>query len=86
MDIITRAVELYTNPNEVVFTPFMGIGSEVYASVVAGRRGVGVELKPSYFRQACKNLKSANEITGDDVMPTLFDAEIDTDEQPTEIR
>jgi len=86
LDIITRAVELYTNPNEVVFTPFMGIGSEVYASVVAGRRGVGVELKPSYFRQACKNLKSANEITGDDVMPTLFDAEIDTDEQPTEIR
>jgi DNA modification methylase len=58
LDIITRAVELYTNKDEVVFTPFMGIGSEVYASVMAGRKGLGAELKPSYFRQAVKNLET----------------------------
>jgi len=56
LDVISRAVELWSNPNETVLTPFMGVGSEVYASVRAGRRGIGVELKPSYWRQAVKNL------------------------------
>lgn len=56
LDVIERAVVLWSNPNEVVFTPFMGVGSEVYGSVLNGRRGVGVELKPSYFRQAVRNL------------------------------
>ena len=56
LDIITRAVELYTNKNEIVLTPFMGVGSEVFASVMAGRKGIGIELKDTYFNQAIKNL------------------------------
>lgn len=56
LDVISRAVELWTNPGETVLTPFMGVGSEVYAAVRSGRRAVGIELKPSYYRQAIKNL------------------------------
>ena len=66
LDIITRAVELYTNPKEVVFTPFAGVGSEVYSAVKAGRKGVGVELKPSYFNQAVKNVESLEAVNVDD--------------------
>ncbi len=65
LDIITRTVELYTNTEEIVLTPFMGIGSEVYAAVQAGRKGIGIELKPSYYNQAIKNLKSCEEIKED---------------------
>ncbi len=56
LDVIERALTLWSNPGENVFTPFMGVGSEVYGAVRAGRRGVGIELKPSYYRQALKNL------------------------------
>jgi DNA modification methylase len=56
LDVINRCVTLWSNPGEKVFTPFMGVGSEVYESVNLGRLGIGVELKPSYFRQAQKNL------------------------------
>lgn len=56
LDVIERAVVLWSNPGEVVFTPFMGVGSEVYGAVLNSRRGVGVELKPSYYRQAVRNL------------------------------
>ncbi len=59
LDVIERAVALWSNPDDVVFTPFMGVGSEVYGAVTSGRRGVGCELKPSYFRQAVKNLDLA---------------------------
>jgi DNA modification methylase len=59
LDIIHRCVELYTNPGETVFTPFMGVGSEVYSPVYLGRRGVGVELKKSYYNQAVKNILTA---------------------------
>ena len=65
LDVIRRACELWTNPGEVVGTPFMGVGSEVFGAVSLGRRGMGVELKPSYFRQAVKNMKKA-EATADD--------------------
>jgi DNA modification methylase len=61
LDIIHRCVELYTNPGETVFTPFMGVGSEVYSPVYLGRRGIGVELKTSYFRQAAKNIACAKD-------------------------
>jgi DNA modification methylase len=54
--VIDRVVTLWSNPGEVVLTPFMGVGSEVYGAVCQGRKGVGVELKPSYFRQAVKNV------------------------------
>ena len=56
LDVIERAVELWSNPGENVLTPFMGVGSEVYGAVSNGRRGVGIELKPSYYAQAVKNI------------------------------
>jgi len=59
LQVIQRALELWSNPNDVVFSPFAGIGSEGYQSIKMGRRFVGVELKESYFKQACLNLKSA---------------------------
>lgn len=59
LDIIHRCVELYTNPGETVLTPFMGVGSEVYSPVYLGRRGIGIELKKSYYRQAVKNVAAA---------------------------
>lgn len=61
LDVIERCVVLRSNPGETVLTPFMGVGSEVYIPVLLGRRGVGVELKPSYFRQAVKNVQRAAE-------------------------
>jgi DNA modification methylase len=54
-----RAIELWSNPGEVVLTPFMGVGSEVYGAVINGRKGIGVELKPSYYRQAVLNVRDA---------------------------
>lgn len=59
LDVIERAVILWSNPGETVLTPFMGVGSEVYGAVENGRRGIGIELKPSYYRQAVKNLADA---------------------------
>jgi DNA modification methylase len=59
LDVIDRILELWSNPGETVLTPFLGCGSEVYAALMAGRKGIGAELKPSYFRQAAKNVASA---------------------------
>lgn len=59
LDVIDRALVLWSNPDEIILTPFMGVGSEVYESVRLGRRGIGVELKPSYYRQAVKNIAHA---------------------------
>ena len=59
LDVIERACVLWSNPGEVVLTPFMGVGSEVYGAVINGRKGIGIELKPSYYRQAVKNLAQA---------------------------
>lgn len=59
LDVIFRIIELRTNKNEIVFTPFMGVGSEVYGAFMCGRKGIGVELKDSYYNQTVKNLKSA---------------------------
>lgn len=59
LDVIDRIVELYSNPNEVVLTPFMGVGSEVYSPVSMGRKAIGIELKDSYYKQAILNLKEA---------------------------
>jgi DNA modification methylase len=59
LDVIDRLVELYSNPNEVVLTPFMGVGSEVYSPVSLGRKAIGIELKDSYYKQAVLNLKEA---------------------------
>jgi DNA modification methylase len=56
---------MWSNPGETVLTPFMGVGSEVYGAVQAGRRGIGIELKPSYYRQAVRNLKASTVVEGD---------------------
>jgi DNA modification methylase len=73
LDVIQRSVELWSNPGDVVLTPFMGVGSEVYGAVSLGRRGIGCELKPSYYRQAVKNLASIQTQATQDLQPTLFD-------------
>ena len=57
LDVIDRIVELYSNPGEVVLTPFMGVGSEVFSPVSMGRKAIGIELKDSYFKQAIVNMK-----------------------------
>jgi DNA modification methylase len=61
LDVIDRLVEMYSNPGEIVLTPFMGVGSEVYSPVSLGRKAIGVELKDSYFKQAKINLSLAGE-------------------------
>ena len=58
LPVIERAIELWTNPNDIVFTPFLGIGSECYKAIEMGRRAMGIELKKSYYEQACKNVAS----------------------------
>lgn len=65
LDVIERAVHMWSNPNETVLTPFMGVGSEVYGAVVNGRLGIGIELKRSYFNQAVQNLEKAAQLGGD---------------------
>ncbi|MFA4972879.1 MAG: site-specific DNA-methyltransferase [bacterium] len=57
LDIIERVIILWSNPGNIVLTPFMGVGSEVYVAKELGRRGIGIELKPSYYRQALKNME-----------------------------
>jgi DNA modification methylase len=59
LDVIDRTVVLWSNPGERILSPFMGVGSEVYGAVSAGRFGVGIELKPSYYMQAVKNVSDA---------------------------
>jgi hypothetical protein len=56
LEVIRRGIDLWTNPGDTVLTPFAGIGSEVYVAVEMGRKGVGVELKSSYYQQAIRNL------------------------------
>lgn len=67
LDVIYRLVELYSNPDEVVLTPFMGVGSEVFAPVSMGRKAIGIELKDTYYKQAVKNLKEIKPLTYDTV-------------------
>lgn len=59
LDVIDRVITLWTNTGETVLSPFMGVGSEVYSAVRMGRRGIGMELKSSYYRQAVKNVRRA---------------------------
>jgi DNA modification methylase len=72
LDVIERACVLWSNPDEVVFTPFMGVGSECYAALVNGRRAIGAELKPSYYRQAIRNLEKAQPQLTEE-QSTIFD-------------
>ena len=59
LDVIERALTLWSNPGEKIITPFMGVGSEVYGSILNNRMGVGIELKESYYKQAVFNVQSA---------------------------
>ena len=70
LDVIDRAVRLWSNPDDLILSPFAGIGSEGYVSVKCGRRFLGIELKQSYFNLACSNLKQAELEAGE---LTLFD-------------
>ena len=79
LDVIERACALWSNSDEVVLTPFMGVGSEVYQAVKMGRKAVGIELKESYYRQAVANLKTIEkeevkeaDLFGSEVIPDLI--------------
>ena len=61
LDVIDRIVDMYSNPSEIVLTPFMGVGSEVYSPVSMGRKAIGIELKDSYYKQAIINLQHAKD-------------------------
>ena len=71
LDLVERCIRLWSNPGETVLTPFAGIGTEVYVAVKTGRRGIGIELKPSYWRTAVANLRA---LDAERALPTLFDA------------
>ena len=73
LDVIDRLVELYTNPNETVLTPFAGVFSEVYSPVTMGRKAIGIELKESYYRQGLENMKAAEKRWIEVRQKTLFD-------------
>ncbi len=70
LDVIDRIIELYSNVGEVVLTPFMGVGSEVFSPVSLGRKAIGIELKDSYYKQAVLNLKEAQKRFNDVVIKT----------------
>lgn len=72
LDVIERAVLMWSNPSDTVLTPFMGVGSEVFGAVINGRRGIGIELKPSYYRQAVKNLANAATYQHDSEEASMF--------------
>jgi len=58
LDVIERGITLWSNPDDIVLTPFMGVGSEVFGALSMGRRALGIELKPSYFAQAVNNIQA----------------------------
>ena len=73
LEVIKRCIELWSNPNDIVLDPFAGIGSTPYVALRMGRRGLGIELKGSYYEQAVKN---CNEALG---MPVLHDLDGETE-------
>jgi DNA modification methylase len=81
LDVVDRCVELFSNKGENVFTPFMGVGSEVYSPIILGRRGIGAELKPSYYRQALKNVQMAAAGRRDIETSEALDFSDETDEE-----
>ena len=58
LDVIERAIQLWTNEDDIVLSPFAGIGSEGHVALKMGRRFIGIELKDSYYKQAKKNLEN----------------------------
>lgn len=87
LDVIERCLHLWSNEGETVLTPFMGVGSEVYEAVRLNRRGIGAELKTSYFKQAIRNLESVKPNTEEDQFAFEFETEnesqdLDWDDNP----
>lgn len=71
LEVIERAIDLWTNPGDVVLTPFLGIGSEAYVALQKGRKAIGIELKESYFKQAvanCKSVADNNQISMEELL------------------
>lgn len=66
LEVVERAIDLWTNPDDLVLSPFAGIGTEGYVAIQKGRRFKGIELKESYFNQACLNLKRAESMAEQD--------------------
>ena len=82
LDVIERCLTLYSNPGDTVLTPFMGVGSEVFQAVKMGRKAIGFELKPSYYRQAAKNLSMVDTLEPETA--ATFDFGDDEDEATDE--
>jgi DNA modification methylase len=80
--VIERCAVLWSNPEETMLTPFMGVGSEVCGALANGRRGVGIELKPSYFRQAIKNVAHCSVNGWNDDGQEQFSFEVESAEEP----
>lgn len=80
---IERCIKLYSNPGEVVFTPFMGIGSEAYQAIRFGRKAIGIELKESYFNIAAKNLENAQNLYAGRDLFSFAGIDLDTIQQET---
>jgi DNA modification methylase len=79
LDIIARCIAMWSNPREVVLSPFAGVGSEIFQAVRMGRRGIGCELKGTYYRQACENVPKAY-LPEEDELPMCLDTESDQGE------
>jgi DNA modification methylase len=80
LDVIDRALVLWSNPGEVMLTPFMGVGSEVYSAVRNGRKALGIELKDSYYRQAVKNVELAKMSLDAEEIPLFAPETVSLDE------
>ena len=70
LPVIERCIRMYSNEGDVIFTPFLGIGSEVYQAILMGRKGIGIELKTAYFDTAVENVRNAEMLMQ---QTTLFD-------------
>ena len=73
LDVIERCLVLWSNPGEIVLTPFMGVGSEVYCAIKNDRRAIGIELKLTYYRQSIANLEFADKHQSDGANDALFE-------------
>lgn len=74
LDLIDRSIRLWSNPGDVVLSPFMGVGSEGWGALRAGRKFIGIELKEAYYKQAVKNLSDAAQWRGSDLFATTTEA------------
>ena len=83
LDVIERCLTLWSNPGETMLTPFMGVGSEVFGALELGRKAIGIELKPSYYRQALRNIAAVGKPVAE--QDELFSSADDAVEQNQEV-